>query len=220
MRGGAERVCAMQNMAGSAESLECGRPVGHQLVRTLTCVSLIAFTFVIGVGMLTAVAIRLQVVAPAALLCEAKSRLNQKCGPSQESKEVATAAEIVAVPTTEQRMEGSPQLIGADQSQEISVTTVAPPQERPEAKETQYNVASAQTEESGSGPFVGAKTVASDLDQAEQPLATEKADAALKPFVARDTLHDVPVNIPDGTQRRIDVRPTSLQDVYYYSARH
>jgi hypothetical protein len=62
--------------------------------------------------------------------------------------------------------------------------------------------------------------VASDLDQAEQPLATEKADAALKPFVARDTLHDVPVNIPDGTQRRIDVRPTSLQDVYYYSARH
>jgi hypothetical protein len=38
--------------------------------------------------------------------------------------------------------------------------------------------------------------------------------------VARDTLHDVPVNIPDGTQRRIDVRPTSLQDVYYYSARH
>jgi hypothetical protein len=195
--------------------------------------------------MLTAVAIRLQVVAPAALLCEAKSRLNQKCGPSQESKEVATAAEIVAVPTTEQRMEGSPQLIGADQSQEISVTTVAPPQERPEAKETQYNVASAQTEESGSGPFVGAKTVASDLDQAEQPLATEKADAALKlpsprsaqketlrrlqakrndprrsTVVARDTLHDVPVNIPDGTQRRIDVRPTSLQDVYYYSARH
>lgn len=245
MRGGAERVCAMQNMAGSAESLECGRPVGHQLMRTLTCVSLIAVTFVIAVGMLTAVAIRLQVVAPAALLCEAKSRLNQKCGPSQESKEVATAAEIVAVPTTEQRMEGSPQLIGADQSQEISVTTVAPPQERPEAKVTQYNVASAQTEESGSGPFVGAKTVASDLDQAEQPLATEKADAALKPssprsarketlrrpqakrndprrstIVARDTLHDVSVNIPDGTQRRIDVRPTSLQDVYYYSARH
>jgi hypothetical protein len=73
MRGGAERVCAMQNMAGSAVSLECGRPVGHQLMRTLTCVSLIAFTFVIGVGMLTAVAIRLQVVAPAALLCEAKS---------------------------------------------------------------------------------------------------------------------------------------------------
>jgi len=235
----------MQNMARSAESLECGRPVGHQLMRTLTCVSLIAFTFVIGVGMLTAVAIRLQVVAPAALLCEAKSRLNQKCGPSQESKEVATAAEIVAVPTTEQRMEGSPQLIGADQSQEISVTTVAPSQERPEAKETQYSVASAQTEEFGSGPFVGAKAVASDLDQAERPLATEKADAALKPpsprsarketlrrlqakrndprrstVVVRDTLHDVPVNIPDGTQRRIDVRPTSLQDVYYYSARH
>jgi hypothetical protein len=80
--------------------------------------------------------------------------------------------------------------------------------------------------------------VASDLDQAERPLATEKADAAQSrlPHVlpgketltlqrekrskeincCRDTLHDVPVNIPDGTQRRIDVRPTSLQDVYYY----
>jgi hypothetical protein len=143
----------MQNMAGSAESLECGRPVGHQLVRTLTCVSLIAFTFVIGVGMLTAVAIRLQVVAPAALLCEAKSRLNQKCGPSQESKEVATAAEIVAVPTTEQRMEVASAHRGRPEPGDFGDNRRTP-QERPEAKETQYSVASAQTEESGSGPFV------------------------------------------------------------------
>ena len=149
-----------------------------------------------------------------------------------------TAAEVVAVPTTEQPVEGSPQLIGAEQSREISA--VALPQEKSAAGETQYNVASAQTEVFGSGAFVGEKSTASSL----QPLATEKAGATSKRasarptrqetvrrpqakrndprrsnVVARDTLHDVPVNISDGMQRRIDIRPTSLQDVYYYSAR-
>jgi hypothetical protein len=210
---------------------ECAGPVEHPLVRTVICVSLIAFTVVIGVGVLTAGAIRLQGVAPTAPLCEAKSWLNQKCRPSQESTEVKTA-EVVAPPKTEQSVEGSPQLIAAEQNREISVTA--------EAKETQYNVVSAQT----SRAFVDAKAVVSGLDQPERPLATKKADAALKPLsppptrqealrrphakkndtrrssvVARDTLYNVPVNIPDGTQRRIDVRPTSLQDVYYYSAR-
>jgi hypothetical protein len=153
-------------------------------------------------------------------------------------------AEVVGPPKTEQSVEGSPQLIAAEQNREISVTAVAPPQEKSEAKETQYNVVSAQTEVSGSRAFVDAKAVVSGLDQAERSLAAKKADAALKPpsprptrqetlrrphgkkhdtrrssVVARDTLHNVPVNIPDGTQRRIDVRPTSLQDVYYYSAR-
>jgi hypothetical protein len=233
----------MRYMACSDEIVECGRPAGHQLVHILACVSLIAFTVVIGTGMLTAVAIGLQVIAPAALLCEAKSWLNQKCGPRQESTEVETAAEVVAVPMTEQPVQGSPQLIGAEQSREISVTTVALPQERSEARETQYNAASAQTEVSGSG-VVGSKSITSDLDRAEQPLATEEADAVSKrpsprpagqetlrrpqakrsdprrsTVIARDTLHDVPVNISDGTQRRIDIRPTSLQDVYYYSAR-
>lgn len=224
------------------ERLERGRPLVHQLLRALTGASLIAFTGVIGVGMLSAVAIKLQVVTPAALLCEAKSWLNQKCGPRQESTEVETAAEVVAVPTTEQPVEGSPQLTGAEQSREISA--VALPQEKSAAGETQYNVASAQTEVFGSGAFVGEKSTASSLDQPEQPLATEKADATSKRasarparqetvrrpqakrndprrsnVVARDTLHDVPVNISDGIQRRIDIRPTSLQDVYYYSAR-
>ena len=35
-----------------------------------------------------------------------------------------------------------------------------------------------------------------------------------------DTLHDIPVSAfaADGTRRRIVIRPTSIQDVYYYSA--
>jgi hypothetical protein len=212
----------------------------HQLLRTLTCASLIAFTGVIGVGMLTAVAIKLQVVTPAALLCGVKSWLNQECGPKPENTEMETAAEVDVAPTTEQPVEDSPHLIGAEPSREISEIAVAPPQEEPAARETQYNVASAQTEILGSRAVLREK--ASGSEQPEQPLATEKGGASKQAsgrrdrqetirralakrndqrrlnVVARETLHDVPVNISDRTQRRIDIRPTSLQDVYYYSA--
>jgi hypothetical protein len=214
----------------------------HQLLRTLTCASLIAFTGVIGVGMLTAVAIKLQVVTPAALLCGVKSWLNQECGPKPESTEVETAAEVAVAPTTEQPVEDSPHLTGAEPSREIFEIAVAPPQEESGARETQYNVASAQTEVLGSRDVLREKSMAGGSEQPEQPLATEKGGASKQAsgrparqetvrralakrndqrrlnVVARETLHDVPVNISDGTQRRIDIRPTSLQDVYYYSA--
>jgi hypothetical protein len=36
-----------------------------------------------------------------------------------------------------------------------------------------------------------------------------------------DNLQDIPVNsyAADGTPKRIVIRPTSIQDVYYYSSR-
>jgi hypothetical protein len=204
----------------------------HQLLRALTCASLIAFAAVIGVGMLTAVAIKFQVVSPVALLCEAKSWLNQECGPEPDSMEVETAAELaVEQPAA-----------GAEPSRQISEMAVAPPQEEPGARETHYNVASAQTEVLGNRALVDEKSTAHTSEQPDQPLATENAEASKQNsrrpgrqetvrstvakrndqrrsnVVARETLRDVRVNIPDGTQRRIEIRPTSLQDVYYYSA--
>jgi hypothetical protein len=47
---------------------------------------------------------------------------------------------------------------------------------------------------------------------------TNEALNAVRKF--GDTLHDIPVSAyaADGTRRRIVIRPTSIQDVYYYSA--
>jgi len=216
----------------------------HQLLRALTCASLIAFTGLIGVGILAAVAIKFQVVTPAALLCEAKSWLNQECGPEQESTGVGTAAKVPAVPTTEQaRDRGSPHSTGAESSLKISEIAVEPTQGDSGANETRYDLASAQTEVLGSRAVVPEKSMATDSERPKQSIASEKngvskrtagrparqktgRDAQAKRndqrtsnVVARETLYDVSVNVSDGTQRWIDIRPTSLQDVYYYSVR-
>ena len=47
--------------------------------------------------------------------------------------------------------------------------------------------------------------------------STNEALRAVRRF--GDTLHDIPVSAyaPDGKQRTIVIRPTSVQDVYYYS---
>ena len=212
----------------------------QQHLRTLTCASLIAFTAMIGVGMPTAVAIRLQFL-PAMPFCGAKYWLNQKCAPKQESIEVKAAAEVVVAPTTGQSGMDSPQLLGAEPNGGISAVA-ALPEEKSGVTDATYGVASAQTGVFESAASVDEKPITTGVEQPEQPLATEKADATSKrvsarpapqtrraqakphdprrsSVVARQTLNDVPVNIPDGTQRRIDIRPTSLQDVYYYSAR-
>jgi len=197
---------------------------------------------VIGVGMLTVAAIKLRVVTPVVLLCQAKSWLNQECAPKPESTEADTAAELAL----EQLIDDSSHLAEAEPSPQVTEMAVAPKEEEPEAaeaRENQYNVASAQTEVVlGSRAVLRATSGASGSEQPEQPLATENGKASKhasgRParhetvrrtmtkrnnqrrsnVVARETLRDIPVDIPDGTQRRIDIRPTSLQDVYYYSA--
>jgi hypothetical protein len=62
-----------------------------------------------------------------------------------------------------------------------------------------------------------AKKPASEARAAKQRPATEALNA-LRRF--QDNLHDIPVSAyaGDGTQRTIVIRPTSIQDVYYYSA--
>lgn len=62
-----------------------------------------------------------------------------------------------------------------------------------------------------------AKKPASEARAAKQRPATEALNA-LRRF--QDNLHDIPVSAyaADGTQRTIVIRPTSIQDVYYYSA--
>src|SRR5215469_2947977 len=61
------------------------------------------------------------------------------------------------------------------------------------------------------------KKPASEARAAKQRPATEALNA-LRRF--QDNLHDIPVSAyaADGTQRTIVIRPTSIQDVYYYSA--
>ena len=62
-----------------------------------------------------------------------------------------------------------------------------------------------------------AKKPASEARAAKQRPATEALNA-LRRF--QDNLHDIPVSAyaADGRQRTIVIRPTSIQDVYYYSA--
>jgi hypothetical protein len=54
-------------------------------------------------------------------------------------------------------------------------------------------------------------------DRAAKP-PTGEALNAVRNF--GDNLHDIPVSsyAADGTPRKIVIRPTSIQDVYYYSA--
>jgi len=61
------------------------------------------------------------------------------------------------------------------------------------------------------------KKPASEARAPKQRPATEALNA-LRRF--QDNLHDIPVSAyaADGTQRTIVIRPTSIQDVYYYSA--
>jgi hypothetical protein len=61
------------------------------------------------------------------------------------------------------------------------------------------------------------KKPASEARAAKQRPATEALNAVRR---FQDDLHDIPVSAyaADGTQRTIVIRPTSVQDVYYYSA--
>jgi hypothetical protein len=60
------------------------------------------------------------------------------------------------------------------------------------------------------------KKPASEARAAKQRPATEALNAVRR---FQDDLHDIPVSAyaADGTQRTIVIRPTSIQDVYYYS---
>ena len=62
-----------------------------------------------------------------------------------------------------------------------------------------------------------AKNPASE-DRAAKQRGTTEALNAVRRF--QDNLHDIPVSAyaADGTRRTIVIRPTSIQDVYYYSA--
>jgi hypothetical protein len=54
----------------------------------------------------------------------------------------------------------------------------------------------------------------------DRKLAKRARDEALAAVRRNeDTLHDIPVNAyaPDGTRRNVVIRPTNVQDVYYYS---
>jgi len=159
----------------------------HQLLRALICASLIVFTGVIGVGMLTVAAIKLRVVTPVVLLCQAKSWLNQECAPKPESTEADTAPELAL----EQRIDDSSHLADAEPSPQVTEMAVAPKEEEPEAaeaRENQYNVASAQTEVLGSRAVLRATSAASGSEQPEQPLATEHGKAS-KHGSGRPTRH-------------------------------
>jgi len=67
-----------------------------------------------------------------------------------------------------------------------------------------------------SQPRLPASTKAARGDRAAKR-PTNEALKAVRRF--GDTLHDIPVSAyaADGTRRRIVIRPTSVQDVYYYS---
>jgi outer membrane biosynthesis protein TonB len=67
-------------------------------------------------------------------------------------------------------------------------------------------------------PRAGAAKKAASGDRAAKQRPTNEALNAVRRF--QDNLRDIPVSAyaADGTRRTIVIRPTSIQDVYYYSA--
>jgi hypothetical protein len=67
-------------------------------------------------------------------------------------------------------------------------------------------------------PRAAAPKKAAPEDRAAKQRPTNEALNAVRRF--QDNLRDIPVSAyaADGTRRTIVIRPTSIQDVYYYSA--
>jgi hypothetical protein len=209
----------------------------NQFQRALTCITLLAVTAFIGVGALTTVAVKLQLVTPSAALCKAKFWVHQECGITARNTESETVTENgSAMEDIAQRL---PENVQAEQTRENSTPAAA--QQETAVKETHYNVASAQAALPESAAVLATpaavaagteplQSFATDAPPSKQPIARRvtkqpnrnalgtRNNQQKSKLVTRETLRDVSVNSSDGMQRRIDIHPTSLQDVYYYSA--
>ena len=136
----------------------------------------------------------------------------------QDSARNDTALETPAVqnvaPQKSAPQEAASQESPADrpvQQREVAAPVRATPAQRPAAEERH-----AAQPTTGAQPRTPVAKRAARRDRTAKPPANEALNAVRK---FGDTLPEIPANsyAADGTPRKIVIRPTSIQDVYYYS---
>src|SRR6516165_7743296 len=159
--------------------------------------------------------------APAPVAEERQSPTQRSEAPQQETPAPAPVAEEqhIAEPQSQatapqQETSPPPAVVGERHIPKQRHQAMAPRRETPpvaEGRRAAKPAAEAQPRAAAS------KKPASEARAPKQRPATEALNA-LRRF--QDNLHDIPVSAyaADGTQRTIVIRPTSIQDVYYYSA--
>jgi hypothetical protein len=189
----------------------------YSYVRFAAAASLIAFGSIIGVGALVLVppAVERLLLARAEISHPPREvpSLAEPGPPKAGTIEVASAAESVSEqPLTEAPPRASAPQAPARQA-DITAPEPATPVPPPAAEQRRSAKPVIRTQARSPAP-----KKATRRDQAAKR-STSEALRTVRRF--GDTLQDIPVSAyaGDGQQRTIIIRPTSVQDVYYYSVR-
>ena len=156
---------------------------------------------------------------PAPVAAERQIPTQRNKAARQETPAAAPAAEERQVPT--QRSEATQQETPAPVAEEQRVEeqrrqATAPPQEASPPPPVAEGRRAAKPAAEAQRAAVAKKPAFEDRAAKQRPV-TEALNAVRR---FQDNLHDIPVSAyaADGTRRTIVIRPTSIQDVYYYSA--
>ena len=143
---------------------------------------------------------------------EATAQQPQTPAPVAEERQISTQRSEVAAP---QQETPAPPPVAVERHTAKQRSAVAAPQsETPPAAEGRRAAKPAAEAQ----PRAAAAKKAAPGDRAAKQRSTNEALNAVRRF--QDNLRDIPVSAyaADGTRRTIVIRPTSIQDVYYYSA--
>jgi hypothetical protein len=191
----------------------------YPYVRFATCASLIIFTIIVGVGALVLLP---RAVDRSVLAGTESSRRGMPSVAESGSVEgrVSSAGKVEAPPAAENAPEqpsaetqhtaaASPEPV---QRNDMTVPEQATPMQRPAAEPQHVEMPAIKSK--ARLPALK-KTARRDRGPAKRP--SNEALNSVRRF--GDTLRDIPVSAyaVDGTRRGIVIRPTSIQDVYYYS---
>jgi hypothetical protein len=142
---------------------------------------------------------------------EAPQQATPTTPPVAEEQHIGEQRSQVTAPAQET---SPPPVVGARHIPKPRREVVAPRRETPPVAEgRRVPKAAAEAQPRAAAP----KKPGSEDRAAKQRPATEALNAVRR---FQDNLHDIPVSAyaADGTRRTIVIRPTSIQDVYYYSA--
>jgi hypothetical protein len=187
----------------------------YTYVRFATCACLIIFASIVGVGALVLLPRAVERPLPA------NTKISPRGMPTVvESASLEGGASNTVTVEAAPAAQNAPEQPSAETrhtaaaSAELRRNDVAVPQQATPAAEGQH-VEMPAIKTKARLPALK-KTTRLDHGRAKRP--TDKALNSVRRF--GDTLSDIPVSAysADGSRRRIVIRPTSIQDVYYYSA--
>jgi len=159
--------------------------------------------------------------SPAASAPAQMTQQNEATAPQQETPALPPVAEERQIPTQrtraaapQQETSPPPPVVGERHVPKQRREVMAPRRETPPAAEGRRVPKPAAEAQ----PRAAAPKKPAPEDRAAKQRPTNEALNAVRRF--QDDLRDIPVSAyaADGTRRTIVIRPTSIQDVYYYSA--